>query len=212
MTDPAARATTAEARPKIGVVVGTTREGRFGDKPARWIGEVAAKRTDLEVEILDLRDYPLPFFDEPTAPLIAPPKNAVAQRWCRDLALLDGFIFITAEYNHGISAALKNALDHAYSELNRKPAAFVGYGGLGGTRAVEQLRLVCIELQMAPTRSSVHITREPIAAVRQGKELTDFPFLGEAAVQMLDELSWWTHTLRAGRRAALLDVRSRSAG
>ncbi len=190
------------ARPMIGIIVGTTREGRFGEKPARWIMDVAASRTDLDAEIIDLRDYPLPFFDEPTAPLIAPPTNDVAQRWCRKLASLDGVVFITAEYNHGISGALKNALDHAYPELNRKPAAFVGYGGLGGARAVEQLRLVCIELQMAPTRSSVHITREPIAAVRAGKEIADFPFLEQAAVTMLDELSWWTHTLRAGRTAS----------
>ena len=192
----------ASGRPKVGVVIGTTRESRFGDKPARWIFELAAERTDVEPEIVDLRDYPLPFFDEPVAPLIAPPANVIAQRWCRKLASLDGFVFITAEYNHGISGALKNALDHAYPELNRKPAAFVGYGGLGGARAVEQLRLVCIELQMAPTRSSVHITREPIAAVRAGKRFADFPFLEEAATEMLDDLSWWTHALRAARDAS----------
>lgn len=188
-------------RPRIGVVIGTTRAARFGDKPARWIFAAAARRTDLDAEMLDLRDYPLPFFDEPVAPLIAPARNTIAQRWCRKLASLDGFVFITAEYNHGMSAALKNALDHAYPELNRKPAAFVGYGGLGGARAVEQLRLVCIELQMASTRSSVHITREPIAAVRKGGDLANFPFLEQAAVAMLDELSWWTHVLRAGRNA-----------
>src|SRR5258708_16990252 len=133
-------------KPHIGIVIAPTREGRFGDKPARWIHDLAAARGDLEVEIIDLRDYPLPLFDEPASPLYAPPKHEVARRWGRKLAALDGFIFVTAEYNHGVPAALKNALDYAYTEFNRKPAAFVGYGGVRRARAGEQLRPTSLEL------------------------------------------------------------------
>ena len=191
------------AEHRIGVVIGTTREGRFGDKPARWIFDAASKRADLDVEIVDLRDYPLPLFDEATGPAMAPPKNEVALRWGEKVAELDGYLFVTAEYNHGIPGVLKNALDHAYPEFNRKPAAFVGYGGVGGARAVEQLRLVCVELQMAPTRTAVHIGVEPFLGVlREGKELSDFDYLNESGEATLDELAWWTRTLKAGRTAA----------
>ena len=186
--------------PKIGIVVGTTREGRFGDKPAHWILDLAAGRSDLDFEIVDLRDYPLPLFDEATGPAVAPPENEAALRFGEKMAGLDGYVFVTAEYNHGIPGALKNALDHVYPACNRKPAAFVGYGGGGGGRAVEQLRLVCVELQMAPTRNAVHIGMEPyLGALKGGKELSDFGYLVEAAEATLDELSWWARTLKAGR-------------
>jgi NAD(P)H-dependent FMN reductase len=186
--------------PRIGIIIGTTREGRFGDKPAQWIHAIATQRSDLEFEIVDLRDYPLPLYDEQIPPLYSPSKNSVAQRWNAKIAELDGYIFITSEYNHGMSGVLKNALDHSYPEFNRKPAAFVGYGGVGSARAVEQLRLVCIELQLAPTRTGVHITLEPFLAAMKGeKKLADFDFLNQGAEQMLEELVWWTRTLKAGR-------------
>jgi NAD(P)H-dependent FMN reductase len=187
-------------RPKIGIVIGTTRQGRFGDKPARWILSAASGRSDLDFEVVDLRDYPLPLFDEATGPAMAPPENGTALRFGEKMAELDGYVFVTAEYNHGIPGSLKNALDHVYPECNGKPAAFVGYGGVGGARAVEQLRLVCIELQMAPTRTAVHIGQEPLLGVlKGGKELSDFGYLKEAAEAMLDELAWWARTLKAGR-------------
>ena len=149
---------------------------------------------------MDLRDYPLPLFGEAAGPAHAPPKNEVELRWGERLAGFNGYLFVTAEYNHGVPGVLKNALDHAYPEFNRKPAAFVGYGGVGGARAVEQLRLVCIELQMAPTRTAVHIGMEPLLGVlRDGKKLSDFDFLNKSAAAMLDELAWWTCTLKAGR-------------
>jgi len=187
-------------KPVIGIIIGTIREGRFGGKPARWMLDMASERTDLDFEIVDLRDYPLPLFDEETGPTVAPPKDEGALRWGKKMAEFDGYIFVTAEYNHGAPGVLKNALDHVYPECNKKPAAFVGYGGVGGARAVEQLRLICIELQMAPTRTAVHIGTGPYLGVRQeGKDLSDFDFLNESAVATLDELAWWTHTLRAGR-------------
>jgi NAD(P)H-dependent FMN reductase len=190
------------SRPRIGIVISTTREGRFGDKPARWIRDIAAARGDLAVEIVDLRDYPMPFFDEPASPLYAPPKNEAARRWGQKVAELDGFIFVTAEYNRGAPAVLKNALDYAYKEFIRKPAAFVGYGGVGGARAVEQLRLTSIELQMAPTRSGVHIGgADFIGLLMQGKTFADLPHLEPTAVAMLDEFAWWADALKAAREA-----------
>jgi len=168
---------------KIGIVISKIREGRFGDKPVRWILEVASERTDLEVEIVDLRDYPLPLFEEAAGPAFAPPHFSVAQRWGEKMAEFDGYLFVTAEYNHSIPGVLKNALDNAYPEFNKKPAAFVCYGGVGGARAIEQLRLICIELQMAPTRTAVHIGMEPFLGVLQdGKQLSDFDSLNKSAV------------------------------
>jgi NAD(P)H-dependent FMN reductase len=188
-------------RSRIGIVVGTTREGRFGDKPAWWMLDMASGRTDLDFEIVDLRYYPMPLLGEAdSVSSNGLSKVGAVPRWERKMAELDGYIFVTAEYNHSISGALKNALDHAYPAFNRKPAAFVGYGGVGGARAVEQLRLICVELQMAPTRTAVHIGMETLMGVkREGKALSDFDFLNESAVATLDELAWWTRTLKAGR-------------
>jgi NAD(P)H-dependent FMN reductase len=153
--------------PRIGIILSTIREGRFGDKAAHWIFDRASTRSDLDFEIVDLRDYPLPLFEEAASPASVPPKNEVALRWGKKMAEFDGYLFVTAEYNHGVPGVLKNALDYAYPEFNKKPAAFVGYGGVGGARAVEQLRLICIELQMAPTRTAVHIGVEPYLGVAQ---------------------------------------------
>src|SRR5260370_31247076 len=131
-------------KPRIGIVISTTREGRFGDKPAMWIRDLATARDDLEVELVDLRDYPMPFFNEPGSPLYAPPKDEAARRWGRKVAELDGFIFVTAEYNRAPPAVLKNALDYAYKEFNRNPAAYVGYGGVRGPPAAQHLRLITL--------------------------------------------------------------------
>jgi NAD(P)H-dependent FMN reductase len=191
------------SKPRVGIVISTTREGRFGDKPAAWIRDLAAARGDLEVEIVDLRDYPMKFFDEPGSPIYLPPKDEAARRWGQKVAALDGFIIVTAEYNRGPPAVLKNALDYAYKAFNRKPVAFVGYGGVGGARAVEQLRLICIELQMAPTRSGVHIGGvDFIGMLMHGKTFADAPHLEPTATAMLDELAWWTHALKSAREAA----------
>lgn len=191
------------AKPKIGIIVGSTRQGRFADHPAQWIHEVAAARGDMDVELLDLRDYPMPFFDEATSPAYATPKNEVAQRWGKKIDSLDGFIIVAAEYNRGPTAVLKNALDYAYKEWNRKPVAFVGYGGVGGARSVEHLRLNCIELQMAPVRAGVHI-QIPVylAVLKEGKKLAEFDFLQEGARDMLDQFVWWANALKAAREKA----------
>src|SRR5258708_21800074 len=122
------------SKPHVGIVISTTREGRFGDKPAAWIRDLAVARGDLEVEIIDLRDYPMPFFDEPGSPIYMPPKDEGARRWGQKVAALDGFIFVTAEYNRGPPAVLKNALDYPYKEFHRKPAALVADAGCGRAR------------------------------------------------------------------------------
>src|ERR1700722_20096348 len=119
------------------------------------------------------------------------------------LAALDGLIVVTPEYNHGYAGVLKNAFDHAYAEFSRKPIGFVGYGGVGAARAIEQLRLVAIELQMAPVRNAVHIGAvEFIGIWQQGKSFEDFPHLAQSATSLLDDIAWWARALRAARDAS----------
>jgi NAD(P)H-dependent FMN reductase len=191
---------TQQQQPRIGIVIGSTREGRFGEKPAHWIHEIAKQFADLAFEMIDLRDHPLPFFNEPRSPAYGPVNNEAARLWATKLGSLDGLIVVTPEYNHGPSAVLKNALDYAYKEFNRKPIGFVGYGGVGAARAVEQLRLIAIELQMAPVAHAVHVgMMECLGIMQQGKTFEDFPHLAQAAKRLLDEMSWWAKVLKPAR-------------
>jgi NAD(P)H-dependent FMN reductase len=193
------------ATAKIGIIISTTREGRFGDRPTQWLLDLARTRGEIEFEVVDLRDYPLPFFNEPASPAYMPPENGIARSFGSKIARFDGYIFTTAEYNHGIPAVLKNALDHVYSQFNRKPVAFIGYGGVGAARAVEQLRLVAVELQAAPLRNAVHIgLAEFIGLLQQGKAFSDYPYLEQSANLMLDDLIWWTNALKNAREEDLL--------
>ena len=186
--------------PRIGIVLGSTRTGRFADRPAEWLAGIAAQRDDVACEIVDLRDYALPFFDEPKSPFREPSKHPVALRWAEKVRALDGFVFVTGEYNHSIPGVLKNALDYLYAEWNRKPAAFVAYGNAGGARGVEQLRLMLVELQVAPLRSAVHLVRGEFMDVLMNKKtFADFPHLEQAANVMLDDIAWWSRALRAAR-------------
>ena len=188
------------AKVKIAIIVSTTRAARFGDKPAKWIKDIASQRDDLTVEVLDLRDYPMPFFDEVASNAWVPSQNEVAQRWQKKVAEFDGYIFVTAEYNRGVPAVLKNALDYAYPEWNRKAAAYVGYGSVGAARSIEHLRLICVELQMAPTRTGVHIQGADFMAVwRQGKDIKELSYLEPNSKAMLDELQWWASALMVAR-------------
>ncbi|HEY4995765.1 MAG TPA: NAD(P)H-dependent oxidoreductase [Aestuariivirga sp.] len=185
---------------KIAIIISTTRAARFGHKPAQWVKDIAVDRKDIETEIVDLRDFPMPFFDEVASNAWAPSTNEVAQRWQKKIAGFDGYIFVTAEYNHGIPAVLKNALDYAYPEWNKKAAAFVGYGAVGGARAVEQLRLVAAELQLATIRAGVYIQGADFMAVwQQGKELKEITYLEKGVTDMLDQLTWWTKALKSAR-------------
>ena len=189
-------------RPKIGIILSTTREGRFGDTVAAWIADIAGRRDDLAFELVDLRDHPLPFFDEPRSPAYFQSEKPAVRRWAAKMAEFDGYLVVTAEYNRSVPAVLKNALDHVYGELNRKPISFVGYGAVGAARSIEHLRLIAIEMQMAPSRFAVHIAMEPFLAVMQGKTtLAEIDYLNTSAAAMLDDLAWWTRALRTARAA-----------
>jgi NAD(P)H-dependent FMN reductase len=188
----------------IKVILGSTRQGRFGDRPAQWILGEAGKRDGVAAELLDLRDYPMPFFNEPVSPgmIKEPYADESVQKWTRKIVEGDAFIIVAPEYNHGYPAVLKNALDYVYKEWNRKPVGFVSYGGVGGARAVEQLREVVVELQMAPVRTAVHI-QWPIYMMIASAPTPVKPELFEpiqnAANGMLDQLIWWARALKAAR-------------
>lgn len=191
------------AKLKIGIIISTTRAGRLGETISQWVTKLAQQRSGTVYEVVDLRDYPLPFFDEKIPPAYAPVPHPVAQSWAAKMAELDGFVFVTAEYNHSISGVLKNALDYLYAETHKKPATFVGYGAAGGARAVEHLRGVLAEMQVATLKSAVHIGRtEMLGLLREGKTLADFPYLDDMVGPMLDELDWWGQALAAGRAAS----------
>lgn len=154
----------------------------------------------VEVEVLDLRDYPMPFFNSATSPsyITEPYPDPVVQKWTKKIEEADGFVIVAPEYNHGYSAVLKNAMDWVYKEWNNKTIGFVSYGGVGGGRAVEQLRLVAIELQMAPVRTAVHIPWMSTVAVREGK-LEEFNNFHGAATGMLKQVTWYARALKAAR-------------
>jgi NAD(P)H-dependent FMN reductase len=153
--------------------------------------------------LLDLRDFPMPFFDEalpPAMPGRKPYENEVVKRWTAEIAASDGFIFVTPEYNYGPPAVLKNAIDWVYPEWNRKAAAFVSYGGTQGTRSVQQLRENLIEVQMAPVRSSVHIPAATLWAHFQGGDVDKgLAEIEKQAQTMIDDLLWWTTALKTAR-------------
>ena len=193
------------SKPRIAVIIGSTRATRFGDTPAQWILRQAQARTDLDVELIDLRDHPMPFFDEIASNMRAPSQNPEAVRWQETVARYDGYIFVVAEYNHSITGVLKNALDQAYKEWNRKPFTAIGYGGTGATRAVEHLRGIGVELQMVSTRAAVHIGgvdfmtihpafgNKPIAEIEAN--------LLPTAKIVFDELVWWAKATMAAKAA-----------
>ena len=184
----------------IKVIAGSTREGRFSDKAAVWIAEEISKQEGVAVEVLDLRDYDIPFFNEPMSPSFKqePYKNEAVARFTKKIEEGDAFVIVTPEYNHGTSGVLKNALDWVYQEWNNKPVAFVSYGSVGGARAVEQLRLNAIELHMAPIRNAVHIPGEQYFQVLFGKmdakEL--FASVSKQAEGMIAQLLWWARALK----------------
>src|SRR5258705_3251646 len=158
----------------ISVIVGSTRDGRFSEKPARWILEHLKKRDGVDARLLDLRDFPMPFFDQPATPGMPgrpPYDNEVVRKWTAAIAQSDGFVFVTPEYNYGPPAVLKNAIDWVYPGWNRKAAGFVSYGSAMGARAVQQLRQIMVEVQIAPVRSSVHIPVATLWAHFQGGDV-----------------------------------------
>lgn len=189
----------------IRIILGSTRRGRFGEHPARWMLDRTAGMDGVRAVLLDLRDYPLPFFDEPVSPSRFEgnyPTEAIA-RWAAEVEAADGFVIVTPEYNHGYPAVLKNALDSVYDPWKRKAVGFVSYGGVGGARSVEQLREVAVELQMAPVRSAVHIPAPWTLLDGHGVLKPDaFDPFTKNAEALLADLVWWARALRTARRAS----------
>jgi len=187
----------------ISVIVGSTRQGRFSEKPAKWILNHLKKRDGVNARLLDLRDFPMPFFDQPVTP--ATPgrpafEHEVVQRWTAAIAESDGFVFVTPEYNYGPPAVLKNAIDWVYPEWNRKAAAFVSYGSPVGARGGQQLRQTVVEVQLVPIRSSVHIPVATLWAHYQGGDVDGgLAELETPAGTLIDDLLWWTAALKAAR-------------
>jgi NAD(P)H-dependent FMN reductase len=143
---------------KVAIIIGSTRPGRKAEAVARWVHDIAQKRTDAEFELVDIQDFNLPLLDEPVPPSMGKYSHEHTKAWAAKIAAFDAYVFVTPEYNHGPSGALKNAIDYLYREWNNKAAGFVGYGSAGGTRAVEQLRLVMGELQVADVRAQVMLS------------------------------------------------------
>jgi NAD(P)H-dependent FMN reductase len=190
----------ASERLKIQVIISSTRENRFGATVGSWFTGVASGRDDMDIEMLDLRDYPMPFFNEPMSPAGGNYADE-ARPWAEKIAQGDGFVIVAAEYNHGPTAVLKNAMDHIYREWNNKPVGFVSYGGgAGGARAVQQLRLNAIELQMAPIRDAVVIPMARSAFDDDGQPKNDA--LDDRAAALLNQLAWWARTLKAARESS----------
>ncbi len=140
---------------KVAILLGSTRPGRKGEAVAKWVFDLARQRTDAEYELVDLQDYELPLLDEPIPASAGKYSQAHTKAWSAKIASFDAYVFVTPEYNHGVPGALKNAIDFLHVEWNNKAAGFVSYGSAGGVRAVEQLRGVLAELQVATVRAQV---------------------------------------------------------
>jgi NAD(P)H-dependent FMN reductase len=191
---------------KIEVIVGSTRVGRFSERVAVWVLEHLRADGRFDVEFVDLRDYPLPFFDQ------APPARTLRDYPSQDIARLgrkldeaDGFVVLTPEYNHGYPGVLKNAMDHTFVEWGRKPIAFVGWGNVGGARAIEQLRQVAVEFEMAPLRHAVHILPDimrPARAAGDPFETSVFAPLEPRLEMLAADLRWWTRALADARNGS----------
>ena len=187
----------------IAVVISSTRQGRFADKPTQWVVDRVRAETDVEVDVIDLRDHPLPPFDQAPPAYTqrdypTPEIRALAERIDR----ADGFVILTAEYNHGYTGTLKNAMDHTFVEWGHKPVSFVGWGNVGGARAIEQLRLVGVEFEMAPLRHAVHILPDLMVPAMQAPEPFDpavFAPLKAKLDTLVADLLWWTDALQAAR-------------
>lgn len=191
------------SKPRIAIIIGSTRQTRFADKPVAWLTEQVKDHPELDFELVDLRDFNLPIFDEVASNAFAPTQSPEAVAWQEKLAEFDGYLFVVAEYNRSMTGALKNALDQAYVEWNHKPMAALAYGSMGGARALEHLRGVAIELQMVPVRNAVHIggadffAVSPLAA--NGEMSTIEDHIKPSLDATLADLAWWSKATIAAR-------------
>ena len=191
---------------QLKIILGSTRPSRFSEKAAAWVAELAKKDPVFAVDVLDLSDYPMPYFEEPQSPSGMKRddfKNENVKKWWDKISEGDAFLVVGPEYNHGYSAVLKNAFDYIYTPWNNKAIGYVSYGSVGGGRSVEQMRAVAIELQMAPIRSAVHI-QSPWGLLDEKGELKAGALDGytESAQGVLVQLAWWAKALKAARANA----------
>lgn len=189
--------------PKIALITSTTRDSRWGMEPTNWLLEQAKARSDFDIELVDLKDFDLPMFDEVASNAWVPSQDAKAVAWQEKISEFDGYIFVTAEYNHSISGALKNALDQASANFVRKPMTAFGYGSMGATRAVEHLRLIAVELQMVPVRAALHLGGADFFGAHPlggGAGIASIEAnLKPSAEGMFDDLVWWANATKAAR-------------
>jgi NAD(P)H-dependent FMN reductase len=191
-------------KPHIALIIGSTRKTRFADIPAQWMLKQTQAREDMTVELVDLRDFDLPLFDEMASNMWMPSSDPRAVAWQKKLAEFDGYIFVVAEYNRSITGSLKNALDQAYVEWVRKPFTAIAYGSMGGARALEHLRLIGVEMQMVPTRNAVHLGMGDFFKVHPGMggsgNVADVEAnLLPSVKASLDDLAWWAKATMAAK-------------
>jgi NAD(P)H-dependent FMN reductase len=185
---------------RIGIILGSTRPNRNGEQVARWVYDIASRRSDAEFELVDLRDYPLPHLDEPLPPSMGQYQNDHTRQWAEKIASFDGFVIVTPEYNHSTSGVLKNAIDYLYAEWNNKAVGFVSYGGVGGARAAEHLRLVAGELQMADVRQQV--TLSLITEFENFSVFKPSDYSQASLSTLLDQVIAWSAALEPLRQPA----------
>ncbi|OQA28629.1 MAG: FMN-dependent NADPH-azoreductase [Verrucomicrobia bacterium ADurb.Bin345] len=183
---------------KIAVIIGSTRPGRNGEAVGRWVHEIAKKRSDAEFELVDIKDFNLPLLDEVIPPSMGQYSQPHTKVWAAKIDAFDGYVFVTPEYNHGTSGALKNAIDYLYREWNNKAAGFVSYGSAGGARAVEQLRLVMGELLVADVRAQVMLSL--FADFENFSTFTPRAMHEKSVNTMLDQVIAWGGALKVVRK------------
>jgi len=183
---------------RIAIIIGSTRPGRKAEAVARWVHGLAAKRSDAEFELVDIKDFNLPLLDEPMPPAAGKYSQPHTRAWAAKVASFDGYVFVTPEYNHGPSGALKNAIDYLYREWNNKAAGFVGYGSAGGTRAVEQLRQVMGELLVADVRAQVALSL--FTDFENFSTFKPAPMHEKSVNVMLDQVVAWGTALKTLRK------------
>ena len=186
---------------RIAIILGSTRPGRNGEAVANWVHDLARNRKDAEFELVDVAAFNLPLLDEPVPPSLGRYSKPHTKAWASKIDSFDAFVFVTPEYNHGTSAALKNAIDFLYREWNNKAAGFVGYGSAGGARAVESLRLVMAEVQIATVRAQVLLSL--FADFQNFGVFKPAPLQSRALETMLDQLVAWGAALKALRQGQL---------
>jgi NAD(P)H-dependent FMN reductase len=183
---------------KAAIILGSTRPNRIGEAVAHWVYDIAKQRQDVEFDVVDIKDFDLPLLDEPVPPSQGKYAKPHTKTWAAKIAGYDAFVFVTPEYNHSTSAALKNAIDFLYKEWNNKAAGFVSYGSAGGTRAVEHLRLIMAELQIADVRAQVALSLftdfEKFTTFRPGAHHE------QSVNTMLDQLTSWGRAMKMVRQ------------